>query len=189
MLVDWMCGLSGSGIIEHDLEDHVNPCAVGCTNDQRRVVSVGVGFRVGVEEERCLVICLGIIKIAATEGPIVIRAEATEFEDVSRIGGRGGFVGRVRNQESFVEGNDGGRSISASIVDVCGRINRAIGGCGVVTVMTFVRRVISVGELRVTREYLVCTRVCDADSVISWSLIKLDHCGEALAIVQEDCVG
>ena len=105
------------------------------------------------------------------------------------VGGRRGLAGRIRNQEGFVEGNDRCRGIFASVVDVCSGVHRAIGGCGIVVVLTFMQSVILVRELRIAREYLICARICDADGVISWSLIKFDHCGEALAVIQEDCLG
>ena len=108
---------------------------------------------------------------------------------MSCVGGGGGLAGRVRKQESFVEGDDGGGGVSAGIVDVSSPVYCTVGGCRVVTVGAFVRRVILVRELRIARDYLICARVRDADGVISWSLIKLDHCGEALSVVQEDCVG
>ena len=104
------------------------------------------------------------------------------------VGGGRGLAGGVRTQESFVEGDDGSGGVSAGIVDIGGPVYGTVGGCGVVTVGTFVRRVILVGKLPIARDYLICGRVRDADGVISWSLIKLDHCGEAFTVVQEDCV-
>ena len=104
------------------------------------------------------------------------------------VGGGGGLASRVRKQERFVEGDDGGGRVSAGIVDVGGPIYGTVGGCRVVTFGAFVRRVILVRELRIARDYLIRARVRHADGVISWSLIKLDHCGEAFSVVQEDCV-
>ena len=103
-------------------------------------------------------------------------------------GGRG-LAGEVRKQESFVEGDDRGGGVSAGIVDVGGPVDGTVGGCGVVPFGAFVRRVILVGKLPIARDYLICARVRDTDGVISWSLIKLDHRGEAFSVVQEDCVG
>ena len=105
------------------------------------------------------------------------------------VGGGGGLAGRVRKQESLVEGDDGCCGVSAGIVDVGGPVYCTVGGCGIVTVGAFGRCVILVGELRIARDDLICARVRDADGVISWRLIKLDHCGEALSVVQEDRVG
>ena len=48
---------------------------------------------------------------------------------------------------------------------------------------------VSVGELRVAGEDLICGRVGKADGVIPGGLVEFDHHGEALAIVQEDRVG
>ena len=133
-----MGGLGRSGSVKHDLEDDVDPCTVSCTNDKGRIVGVRVGCGVGVEEEGCLVVGLGVVQVAATEAPVVIRAKAAEFEDVGCVGGRRGLVGRIRDQESFVERNDRGRSIFATVIDVCGGVSCAIGGWGPVPVMTSV---------------------------------------------------
>ena len=108
---------------------------------------------------------------------------------MGRVDGGGGLTGGVRKQESLVEGDNGGGGVAAGIVDVGGPVYGTVGGRGIVPVGAFVRRVILVGELPIARYYLICARVRDADGVISWSLIKLDHCGEALSVVQEDCVG
>ena len=142
-----------------------------------------------MEEQGRLVVGLGVVYTAAAEAPVVVRAKATEFEDVGCVGGRRGLVGGIRDQEGFVEGNDRCRGIFATVVDVCGGVYCAVGGCCVVVVLTFVRRVMLVRELRIAREYLIRTRVCNADGVFSWSLIKFDKSREALAVVQEDCVG
>lgn len=172
MLVDRMGGLSRSGSIEYDLEDDVDPGTIDGTNDQGRIVGVRVGRRVGVEKEGRLVVCLGVIQVAATEGPVVVCAKAAEFEDVGCVRGRRGLIGGIRDQESFVEGDDGSSGVFATIVDVCGSIYCAIaGGCRVVALVTFVRCVVLVGELRIAREYLIGARVCDADGVISRSLV------------------
>ena len=172
VLVDRMRGLGGSGGVEHDLEDDVDPCTVDGTNDQGWIVGVGVGCGVGVEEEGRLVICLGVVQVAAAEGPVVVGAEAAEFEDVGCIGGGRGLVDGIRDQESFIEGDDGGSGVFAAVVDVCGPIYCAVAGCcRVVTVVVGARCVRLVRELCIAREYLICARICDADGVISGSLV------------------
>lgn len=106
-----MSGLGGSGIIEYDLEDDVDPCTVDSTDDEGWIVGVRVGCGVGVEQEGGLIICFGVVDIAAAECPIVVCTKAAELEDVSCIGSRRGLAGRVRDQEIFVERNDGGTGI------------------------------------------------------------------------------
>lgn len=115
VLVDRVGRLRGRSIVEHNLHDNVDPSIVLCADDKRVVVR---SRAVGVEQKgRVKVAIFGIGGVAA-EGPGVICAKATEFDDMRCVGGwvgRGSWEGL---QFGSIERNDIGRNIEAGIGDI-----------------------------------------------------------------------
>ena len=136
MLVDGVGRLGGRGVVEDDLEDDVDPGAVGGADDEGGVVGVGVGGGVWIEEQGSLVVGIRVVDVAAAEAPVVVRAQAAEFEDVGHVSGRGGLAGGVGDQKGFVERDDGGGGVPTSVIDVCRSVDCVVGGGGVVPLVT-----------------------------------------------------